>query len=115
METDQNTLSQLRVDVGELKGIMNTMVLSHGEQLRSHSQALTQLRTDLTAVKNEANRDLNEVSKVAEATKNNLAAVKEDVGEIKTRQNGAATKVFQVVSPLAAVGALIWSFIVGSR
>lgn len=116
METDQhNILTNVRLDLSEIKGTLNTIVTVHAEQIRNQGEQIKQLRIDLTSVKDEAAREMNSVLSIANRNSENIKDIREDVKTINDRQNAATGKVFQIVSPVAAVGALIWSFIVGSR
>ena len=106
---DQNTLTQVRVDISEIKGIMNTIVLSHGEQIRGLNDGQKQLRVDLTAVKDNATKEITAVSVVANAAAENIKDIREDVKSVNEKQNATFGKVLQVVSPIIAAGALIWA------
>lgn len=113
MPEGTNDITQVRVDIGEIKGIMNTIVLSHGEQIRGLTDGQKQLRTDLTAVKDNATLAINNVSTVANAASENIKDIREDVKSINDKQNATFGKVLQALSPIIATFALIWAVLGG--
>lgn len=110
---DNNNLTQLRVDVGEIKGILVTVVAAHAERISKVESENRQLRVDLTAVRNNADASIAALALLVEANKNKIAEVAVDTQEVKDKQNSTAQRTTMVLSPVIAAGALAWNVIGG--
>lgn len=112
---DNNNLTQLRVDVGEIKGILVTVVAAHAERLGKVEADDRQMRIDLTAVKNNADMAHSALALLVEANKNKIAEVAVDTQEVKDKQNGATQRTVLILSPFIAIGSLVWNILGGSK
>lgn len=127
---DSHVLVQMQIQLGEIKGILNTIVTEHARRLADQESNSRQMRMDLDAVKNEANkgietlndklmqmaikgqedgaRHLATINEGITTNRNNIAEVKGDVAELKSHNNASWGKVISVVAILVSGAALVW-------
>lgn len=127
---DSHVLVQMQIQLGEIKGILNTIVTEHARRLADQESNSRQMRMDLDAVKNEANkgietlndklmqmaikgqedgaRHLTTINEGITTNRNNIAEVKGDVAELKSHNNASWGKVISVVAILVSGAALVW-------
>lgn len=127
---DSHVLVQMQIQLGEIKGILNTIVTEHARRLADQESNSRQMRMDLDAVKNEANkgietlndklmqmaikgqedgaRHLTAINEGITTNRNNIAEVKGDVAELKSHNNASWGKVISVVAILVSGAALVW-------
>lgn len=128
--SNSNILVALQVQLGEIKGILNTIVSEHARRISDLDAGTRQLRFDLDAVKTEAKKDteaLNEklmqmaikageegakhlthLNEGITTNRNNLSELRDDVTELKTHNNATWGKVLGVLGTITAGVALIW-------
>lgn len=130
-----SVLVSMQIQLGEIKGILNTIVTEHARRIGDTETAHRQLRFDLDSVKVEAKKDVadlsdkiyNTISKATEkgnntlhelnrditTNKNNVTELRSDITEVKEKQNAAWGKAVMILSPIAAFGALAWNVLGG--
>jgi len=107
--------STIHVQLGEIKGILSTIVTEHARRITDQESVTRQLRTDLTAVNSELTTKITGVDNKVITNTANIAELQKDVTETRTKQEAALPKAAQIMSPLIAAGSLIWAFIVGAK
>ena len=132
-EQNNATMLNVQVQLGEIKGILQTLVSEHARRLADSEEAARRLRVDLTAVKDESSKALADFMKDVQLRWENgtregskafaeltgtlsahtttIADIKEDVRTVQDKQHNALAKASTVLSPIIAVGALIWSIV----
>ena len=128
------SLVGVQVQLGEIKGILQTVVTEHARRLGTLDDATKQLRVDLTSVKEEAQRAiaaldlkyqqkwddasrqgierLERMNKEATTAEGRIKENTDDIKEIKDKQNNSWTRTALVLSPIIAVAALLWNIYV---
>lgn len=123
-------LMSMQIQLGEIKGILNTIVTEHARRLSDQESNARQLRNDLDAVKSEAKKDVVDlsnkindiISNAKEAGNKNLATVTEnivtnknhiseirtDVQEIRDKANGSWQRVTGILALIVAAGSVFW-------
>lgn len=133
-ETQNNdVLVGMQIQLGEIKGILNTIVTEHARRISDLDKSHVQMRFDLTAIKTEAKKDvgdlaeklnnmaikshedggkiLQELNKDITTNKNNIAELRGDIIEVKDKQNAGFGKVVMILSPILAFVALLWNIL----
>jgi hypothetical protein len=132
----QTTLVAMQVQQGRIESTLNIVVTQHERRIEENSRETRQLRVDLEAVKDNADKKLNVVSekfnKAFEEGRekgntvlreldnrittnaNNISETREDVKNIWERLNGSTGKAVLIISPLIAAAALLWN-VIGSK
>ena len=130
-QPSEANMVSIQIQLGRIEGTLNTIVSEHGRRILDTEGSTRQLRFDLTAVKENATREVTELAtKIADVfekakaegnetrrqieervttNKNNIEEIRGDVQELKDKQNAAFGKAMLIVSPLIAVAALIWN------
>lgn len=133
-DNNASTLVAVQIQLGEIKGILQTVVSEHARRLSDLDTSNKQMRIDLTAVKDEGERRVgalndriqlkwdqavsdgsskySDVMSVLAEHKSELFNVKQDVKILEDKQHNAWTRVAMVVSPIVAVGSFIYTIIV---
>lgn len=111
-EIDNNYV-QIRVDIGELKGILTTVITEHGRRITDQEQIATKLRTDLTAVKDEGNRELSITNTRVTQNTSGIEELKSDMKEVKDKINGSWQKIWTVLAFCVGGAGLIWNILGG--
>lgn len=133
-ETANNTvLVSMQIQLGEIKGILNTIVTEHARRIGDSENNLRQVRFDLDAVKTEAKKDVgdlatrltNMATKASEdgnkilldlnrditTNKSNISELKGDMTEVKEKQNSSTNRVLAVLAGIVGVASLLWNMI----
>jgi phosphotransferase system IIA component len=113
VDTAENNITQVRIDIGELKGILNTVVTTHAEQIRDVKVGQVQLRSDLTAVKDNAVAAIAAVATTASTNSENIKDMRDDIKKVEEKQNATFGKTLMILSPILAAAALLWNIIGG--
>lgn len=113
VDTAENNITQVRIDIGELKGILNTTVVSQGEKINDLGHKHETLRRDVDSVKDILVEKINAVGTVANTNTESIKNIREDVKQVQDKQNGTVGKVTLVLSPIIATFALIWAILGG--
>jgi ElaB/YqjD/DUF883 family membrane-anchored ribosome-binding protein len=115
---------------------LNIVVTQHERRIEENSRETRQLRTDLEAVKDNADKKINllaeksnkafedgrekgnivlrELDNRITTNANQISETREDVKNIWERLNGSTGKAVLIISPLIAAAALLWN-IIGSK
>lgn len=101
--------------LGKIEGILSTIVTEHARRITDQEGVSRQLRIDLTAVNMDLNSKVGAVDTRVVTNTANILELKGDVQETKDKQNAALPRTAQIMSPLIAVGSLIWAVIVGAK
>lgn len=112
---DSNTYTQIRVDIGELKGILTTVVTEHGRRIQDAETEQKQFRTDLTNVKEKAAENVTEVSTRVTSNTEHIRDIRGDVQTINDKMNGSVNRAIQILSPLIATAAFGYAIYRGGR
>lgn len=129
------TLVAVQVQLGEIKGILTTVVNEHSRRIAESEAFGRQLRIDLTAVndnaikrtadlkaevntmaetgRKEGNLILQELNTKVTTNTNHIHELREDQKEIKEKQNATFGRVMLVLSPIIAAAALLWNVVGG--
>jgi uncharacterized coiled-coil protein SlyX len=132
----QTTLVAMQVQQGRIESTLNIVVTQHERRIEENSRETRQLRTDLEAVKDNADKKINllaeknnkafedgrekgnivlrELDNRITTNANNISETREDVKNIWERLNGSTGKAVLIISPLIAAAALLWN-IIGSK
>lgn len=132
----QTTLVAMQVQQGRIESTLNIVVTQHERRIEENSRETRQLRTDLEAVKDNADKKINllaeksnkafedgrekgnivlrELDNRITTNANNISETREDVKNIWERLNGSTGKAVLIISPLIAAAALLWN-VIGSR
>lgn len=132
----QTTLVAMQVQQGRIESTLNIVVTQHERRIEENSRETRQLRTDLEAVKDNADKKLTifsektnkafeegrekgnivlrELDNRITTNANNISETREDVKNIWERLNGSTGKAVLIISPLIAAAALLWN-IIGSK
>lgn len=132
----QTTLVAMQVQQGRIESTLNIVVTQHERRIEENSRETRQLRTDLEAVKDNADKKINllaektnksfedgrekgnivlrELDTRITTNANNISESREDIKNIWERLNGSTGKAVLVISPLIAAAALLWN-IIGSK
>jgi hypothetical protein len=132
----QTTLVAMQVQQGRIESTLNIVVTQHERRIEENSRETRQLRTDLEAVKDNADKKINllaeksnkafedgrekgnivlrELDNRITTNANQISETREDVKNIWERLNGSTGKAVLVISPLIAAAALLWN-IIGSK
>jgi uncharacterized coiled-coil protein SlyX len=132
----QTTLVAMQVQQGRIESTLNIVVTQHERRIEENSRETRQLRTDLEAVKDNADKKisllaeksnkafedgrekgnivLRELDNRITTNANNISETREDVKNIWERLNGSTGKAVLIISPLIAAGALLWN-VIGSK
>lgn len=135
MVDDDSIVNYIRINeqLGEIKGILNTIVNEHARRLTDLDSETKQLRVDLTAVKEEAgkaittlsdkiqlkwdaavaqgNIQLNDITSKIATMQSGIADNRQDIKDIVDKNHGTLGKVTVVISTCVAVLALVWQII----
>jgi ElaB/YqjD/DUF883 family membrane-anchored ribosome-binding protein len=132
----QTTLVAMQVQQGRIETTLNIVVTQHERRIEENSRETKQLRTDLDAVRDNADKKINilaeksnkafedgrekgnivlrELDNRITTNTNNISETREDVKNIWERLNGSTGKAVLIISPLIAAAALLWN-IIGSK
>jgi 2-polyprenyl-3-methyl-5-hydroxy-6-metoxy-1,4-benzoquinol methylase len=99
-ETTTGVLTQLRVDVGRIEGILTTRVVVQGEEIQKLSSGHDALNEKINTVNTKAETNTTQI--------NNLQGI---VNGIQEKQNGSAGKVALVVSLILSFFGLLWQIV----
>lgn len=113
IDTAENNITQVRIDIGELKGILNTTVVSQGEKINDLSSKQELQRRDMDSVKDILTEKINAVGTIANTNTESIKNIREDVKQVQEKQNATFGKVVQVLSPIFAAFALVWAVLGG--
>ena len=116
--------------LGEIKGILNTIVAEHARRLTDLDSETKQLRVDLTAVKDEAakaivslsdriqtkwdeassrgNLELNRITADMATMNSSITENRQDIKDLNDKNHNSLSRVTVVVSTVVAVLALVW-------
>lgn len=128
--SNSNILVALQVQLGEIKGILNTIVTEHARRISDLDAGTRQLRLDLDAVKGEAKKavdglndklmdmaikgqedgakHLSVINEGITTNRNNISQVKEDVTELKGRSDASWGKIVGLLALLASGASVLW-------
>lgn len=131
--SNSNILVALQVQLGEIKGILNTIVTEHARRISDLDAGTRQLRLDLDTVKTDAKKEvealndklmnmaikgqedgakhLTMLNEAIITNRNNIAEVKEDVKELKTKGEASWGKVLGVLALVVAAASAIWQIL----
>lgn len=130
---DNRVLVQMQIQLGEIKGILNTIVTEHARRLTDQESSTRQLRNDLDAVKSEAKKDVIDLAnKIADTinvakeagnknlslvtegittNRNHIAEIRSDVAEVKEKANGAWGRVVGILALAISAASVLWQAI----
>lgn len=116
--------------LGEIKGILNTIVAEHARRLTDLDSETKQLRVDLTAVKDEAakaivslsdriqtkwddatsrgNIELNKITSEMATMNSSIIENRQDIKDLNEKNHSSLSRFTVVVSTVVAVLALVW-------
>lgn len=108
-------MTSVHSQLGKIEGILSTLMTELNRRVSDQERASNQLRVDLTAVNTELNAKINAVGTKVTTNTANISEIKGDTQEVKDKQNAALPRTAQIMSPLVAVGSLLWAIIVGGK
>lgn len=131
LATMQTTLVAMQVQQGRIESTLNIVVTQHERRIEENSRETRQLRVDLDAVKDNANKRIDALSekheksyrdgsekgneilrKLDERITNNTNGVTElrdDVNKIWNKLDSSTQRVVLVISPLLSGIGLLWA------
>lgn len=108
IDTAENNITQVRIDIGELKGILNTTVVAQGEQIRDLSGKQEMQRRDMDSVKDILIEKIGAVATIANTNTESIRNIRDDMKQVQEKQNATFGKVIQVLSPILAALGFLW-------
>jgi hypothetical protein len=115
MPDSTQDMGSVYVQLGEIKGILSTIVSEHARRLTDQEIISRQMRTDMTAMNTDLSGKINSVDGKTAINATHITELRADMVEANNKANAALPRTAQIMSPIVAVGALIWSFIVGGK
>jgi len=101
--------------LGEIKGIISTLVTEHARRLTDQEIISRQMRTDMTAMNTDLNGKIGAVDGKTAINAAHITELRADMVDANNKANAAMPRTAQILSPVIAIGALVWSFIVGNK
>jgi hypothetical protein len=108
-----NSVTQLRIDIGELKGILNTTVVTQGSQIADLANKQEIQRRDLTSVASNLTEKINTVSNAGSTNTENIKNLREDLKKVEEKQNSSFGKIFMALAAVLSFLSLIWNVVGG--
>jgi hypothetical protein len=105
----------MQVQLGKIEGILTTLVTEHARRITDQESISRQMRTDMTAMNTDHSGKINSVDGKTSINTTHISELRADVMEANTKSNAALPRTAQILSPIVAVGSLIWAIIVGNR
>ncbi|ALY09292.1 membrane protein [Arthrobacter phage Nellie] len=109
VSTESDNYTQIRVDIGELKGILTTVITEHGRRITDIEQNAVRLRTDLTAVKDEITKEVTSVSTRVTTNSGDISNIREDVKNLFDRAGQSFPRTTAVIALIVAAGGFLWN------
>lgn len=120
MTTADDIVTQVRLDIAELKGMVNVVINEHTRRIAEQETVAKQLRTDLTAVNDNIHQRINtlmeqgnqrggEMQQAITTNQANITDIKADIVEIQNRQVGTGLRLASYTSPVISFFALLIS------
>jgi len=109
VSTESDNYTQIRVDIGELKGILTTVITEHGRRITDTEQKVSQLRTDLTAVKEEVTKEVTAVSTRVTTNTGDISNIREDIKTLFDRASQNFPRATAVSALIIALGGFLWN------
>lgn len=106
---DADTITGVRIDIARLEGLLSGFLTDGVRRIEHNEKSTEKLRTDLTAVKENCHTEVAAVSARVNINAENIREIRDDVKEIRDKQNASFGRIIVVVSPLIAAAALLWS------
>lgn len=106
-------MNQIQIQLGVLQGTVNTLLSELGRRVTENHDVSVKLRNDLTAVKDEGVRSVNEVRNTVTQNTSAITELRNDLGEVKEKQNSSLQRAVLVLSPVLTVIGLLWGFFGG--
>jgi histidinol dehydrogenase len=117
METgdEHNTVTQVRIDIAKIEGMLTQVILDHSRRIDANDADIKLVRNDLSAVKDNGNSALSALSARVDVSIDNIKDIRTDVSAIQTRLDNALAKSITVLSPIIAIGTLIYTIVAQLR
>jgi esterase/lipase len=117
METgdEHNTVTQVRIDIAKIEGMLTQVILDHSRRIEDNAGDIKQVRNDLTAVKDQSNNSVSNLSARVDVSIDNIKDIRSDISSIQLRLDNALAKSAVVLSPIIAIGTLIYTIVVQIR
>lgn len=115
MPESTQDMGSVYVQLGEIKGILSTIVSEHARRLTDQELISRQMRVDMTAMNTDLSGKINVVDGKTSTNTVHIAELRADLVDANNKSNAALPRTAQILSPIIAAGSLIWAFIIGSR
>jgi hypothetical protein len=105
------SMVQIQIQLGTLQGTINTLLSELGRRVDSQVATTSQLRADLTAVKDNGVESVNLLRQSVTQNSSSIDGLKSDMEEVKEKQNSSTQRAVLVISPVIAIAGLVWGII----
>jgi hypothetical protein len=110
---DGNSITGVRIDIARLEGMLSQFLTDGIRRIENGEKESRQLRVDLTAVKDEGNRKLEETNTRVTQNTSGINELRTDMQEVKTKQDGSWGKVWLVLSFAVSTASVVWNVLGG--
>jgi hypothetical protein len=110
---DGNSITGVRIDIARLEGMLSQFLTDGIRRIENGEKETRQLRVDLTAVKDEGNRKLEETNTRVTQNTSGINELRTDMQEVKTKQDGSWGKVWLVLSFAVSTASVVWNVLGG--
>lgn len=119
---EQATLVSVQVALGRIEGVLSTVVTEHSRRIEDNARETSKVRVDFEAGlkainlsmetgRTEGTKVLRELDGRIASNTSGVAEAKEDIKEIRDRQNNSWNKVAVILGPIIGGAAFFWPII----
>jgi hypothetical protein len=111
---ESGTLIGVQLNIAKIEGMLTQVLTTYSAQIEENKKNTVQLRVDLTAVKDNADRKAGELSTKVTQNTSAIADIRDDIVQVRTKQDASFGKAMLIASPGISILALIWN-VVGAK
>lgn len=109
--TNDNTITGIKVDLARLEGILTAFLTDGVRRIEAGERVSEKLRTDLTSVREDCHRELATSINLVTVNTENIKDLRDDIKDIRDKQNATFGRILVIMSPLIAGAALLWNIL----
>ena len=109
--SDNDTITGVRIDIARLEGMLTSFLTDGVRRIENGEKVSEKIRTDLTAVKEGCHSDLAVVASKVTINTENIKELREDIKDIREKQNASFGRILLIMSPIISAAALLWNMI----
>lgn len=106
-----NTITGIKVDLARLEGILTGFLTDGVRRIAEGERVSEKIRSDLTTVKEDCHKELAVVANLVTVNTENVRDLREDIKDIRDKQNASFGRILLIVSPLISGAALLWNML----